>query len=398
MDKPCLPDDRQVAFMPWLRLRQSYQVAGVTFMPWRTELGTISPEIADAAEAFSVIFGSYVDLNGNPIDNCVLATLPERGWHLVDSDFEVIRSAAALLFLAAWSSNEYFRSGAPYVNASAFRPVWQCFSGSPERFTLVSRRRDGAREAHGYRHGKALFSLPIQCTPREPAEIDDAFLSALDACNAAGCSTLDRVRRSLPFVLLANTDDSLMSFDAESILMGSAFEQLFGIGIHVKKKAFELSSQFGELMKGYGSVTVEDAMAVRTRITTDPKFATEQSRWFVHQKWMQEFYQIRNDSVHDGSAHAESSGWSSVEHLVLAALAFPLVIKLLLCGDKVYNFSEDDHARCLAVDQLLATTGWSEHPGEESKWNRVMSEARREYLRRQIADELRVAVQGRGEP
>lgn len=136
-------------------------------MPWRTESGTISPEIADAEDALKAIIGGYVDRSGNPIDNCVLAALPDRGWNVADSDHETVRSAAALLFLSAWSSNEYYpRSPSPYVNASAFRIVWQSFSGLAERITLVTRRRDGGGLDGGYRHGDVTFGVPLQCALR----------------------------------------------------------------------------------------------------------------------------------------------------------------------------------------------------------------------------------------
>jgi len=392
MNKPCLTDVRQIAFMPWLRLRRSFEVAGVTFVPWRTESVTISPEIADAEDTLKTILRGYLDRRGKPIDNCVLATLPDRGWNLADSDFEAVRSAAALLFLSAWSSNEYYRFPGHYVNASPFRVLRQSFSVPPERLTLVARRRDGSCDDGGYRHGEVTFGVPLQCTLGEPVEIDEDFLSALNTgLFAEKCATLDRLQRALPFTLLANTDDDLMAADAEVILMGSAFEQLFGIEGSAKAKAYGLCKEFGDLFKDYGSVTVEKARAVRSGIRIDDtnrERAAAQPRWWVHQKWMEELYKVRNESVHEGTAHGKTWGWDPAEHLVMAALAFPLVVKLLLHNEGYYNLSDEDHVRCQAVDMLLATTGWSEDAGNGSKWSRVMYESGRQRRRDRIVDHL----------
>lgn len=357
-------------------------------MPWRTESGAISPEIADAEDTLKAILMGYLDRRGKPIDNCVLVTLPDRGWSLADSDFEAVRSAAALLFLSAWSSNEYYIFPGPYVNATPFRILRQSFSGPPERLTVVTRRRDGSCDDGGYRHGEVTFGMPLQCALGDPVDIDEEFLSALNTgLLAEKCATLDRLQRALPFTLLANTDDDLMAVDAETILMGSAFEQL----LRGHASAYKLCKKFGVLFKACGSVTVEKARTLRPGIKIDdskPKHATSQPGWWVHQKWMEELYDVRSKSVHEGTAHGKTWGWAPAEHLVMAASVFPLVVKLLLHRDGYYNLSEKDHVRCLAVDKLLAATGWPENAGKGSKWSCIMSESRQQHLRDQIVDRL----------
>src|SRR5713101_345550 len=98
---------RQVAFLPWLRLKAPCRIGGVDFLPWR-EKGSITPTLADCSEPLSAILSGYRDRKGKPIDNCVVVTIPGRGWNLANSDFESVRWAASLLFLSAWASNEYF--------------------------------------------------------------------------------------------------------------------------------------------------------------------------------------------------------------------------------------------------------------------------------------------------
>lgn len=367
---------RQFAFLPWLRLKTACRVAGVEFLPLRDESGAVAAVLADSIEPLTVILSGYVGRTGKPIDNCVVATMPDRGWNLVDSDFETVQWATALLFLASWASNEYFADwSGPYVNSSAFRVVWQRFARAPVWIALTSRRRDGRNWDGGYKHGQVKFSIPLHCSLREPSTVDGALLTALDQGFSSDCQTIRRLRYALPFVTLANTDDDLITETAEAILMGSAFEQLLGGGA----SAYKLGRKFGTLFASYGSVTVEDAKKVRTGIEIDgstPERAAAQAKWWVHRKWIEELYDVRSRSVHEGTADGRTWGWAPSEHLVMAAWVFPLAVKLLLQRDGHYTFSDTDTIHCLTVDKLLAVTGWAgETEGASwlSKWHEIVS-------------------------
>jgi len=158
---------KQFAFLPWLRLKTTCHIAGVEFVPLRDASDATPPILTDAVEPLTTILSSYIDRKGQPINNCVVATIAGRGWDLADSDFVDVEWAAALLFLASWGSNQYFRWPGAYVNASSFRVVWQRFSGAD--IALTSRRRDGRSCDGGYKHGQVKFSAPLQCSLREPA-------------------------------------------------------------------------------------------------------------------------------------------------------------------------------------------------------------------------------------
>jgi hypothetical protein len=122
---------RQFAFMPWLRLKKTYGIGGVEFVPLRDDSGVTPAVLGDAVEALTRILSGYIDRKGKPIDNCVVATIAGRGWNLGDDDFVKVVWASSLLFLAAWASNDYFpRWIGPYVNSTSFRVVWQRFSGA----------------------------------------------------------------------------------------------------------------------------------------------------------------------------------------------------------------------------------------------------------------------------
>ena len=228
-------------------------------------------------------------------------------------------------------------------------------------------------------HGEVKFSIPLQCSHRGPADVDDALLKALDLGCAANCETIERLMYALEFVDLANTDDSLMTERAETILIGSAFEQLLG----ANDGAYELGCRFGGLFESYGSVTVEEARKVRLGIKIDERMrkrADAQLKWYVHRKWIEELYDVRSKSVHESTATNRSWGWTPLEHLVMAAWVFPLVVKLLLQRDGLYTLSDTDKGHCMTVDKLLAVIDWAERTDYgASMWNNIVSSTVMEY-------------------
>ncbi len=372
------PGYSQLAFFPWLRLRKTHTVAGVAFVPLVDDHGATPGELSDAIDPLRSILGGYVDREGRSVDNCVVSVLPNVRWNVADTDFDRVQWAAALLFLACFSRNDYFpRFLGAYSNSSSFRVVWQRFGGDPVWVALVSRRRDGRTVAGGYKHGEVKFSVPLQCRLREPAVVDEDLLAALNRSMEG--ATMKRLRSALPFVSLANTDDDLMTLPAEAILMGSAFEQM----LRGDASAFKLAKKFGHWFKPFGAVTVEEASNARPGIeidTSKPEYAEAQPKWWVHRKWIEELYDLRSQSVHKGVPHGRTWGWSVDEHLLMAAWVFPLVVKLLLRGEGHYELTEDDTVRCLAVDKLLSITGWDEEPNDEPyRWREVVSETSSNY-------------------
>lgn len=402
-----------VVFLPFLRIDKAYTVAGIEFWPLRDREGKVAEPLKSAAEPLKRILTGYVDRHDEQFTNCVVATIPGRGWRLSDSDWATVQWAASLLFLASWTCNEYFsRFGGSYVNATHFRVVGQKFSGSvPTYIAISARRRDGHSVDGGYKHGELKFVLPVQCSIRETTEVDEGFLCALDVASKKNARTLQLLRTALPFVQLANTDDEFMTGAAEAILMGSAFEQL----LHGRASAYRLTRRFGDLFEQFGSIRVADARVARPKIKIDPSPADSviwrswrrlypfvqwskhstaidpylatrlkavHLRWWLHRKWIEELYDLRSKVVHQGAHESRDWGWHLVEHLVMAAYVFPLAVKLLLVKDGHYSLTEEDSVRCRAMDKLLASTQWTQNDvvgvGDDESWAAVTARVRRD--------------------
>lgn len=370
-----------VLFLPYVRLKKAYAVAGVNFVPLRTAEGRATQGMESLIAPLQKILSGHIDRHGNVLQDCIVATIPEKGWDLVPDDFPVARWAASLLFMAAWSANRYYGVGfGSYVNSTAFRLIGQGFQGAmPHYIAISTRRRDGSTTDGGYKHGELLFSMPLQVSLRDEAVVDEGLLAALDAASQTSSATFERLRTALPFVELANTDDDFMTEHNEAILMASAFEQMFD----AEGSKYNLSTRFAELFKPFGHVEVRQAIGARPGISVDTSTserAAAQQLWFVHQKWIEELYDVRNKVVHTGSHTARAWGWHIAEHMVMAAHVFPLTLKLMLAKDGFYAFTEADRAASLATDSLLLATQWvddeeSRHSDEAPSWRSILAKA-----------------------
>ncbi len=155
--------------------------------------------------------------------------------------------------------------------------------------------------------------------------------------------------------------------------MASAFEQLLeGYG------ARPLSQKFSDLFHSFGSVTVAQALPTRNGMVVDPKHAPAQETWFIHRKWIEELYQLRNAYAHGVSSSSRTWGWLRLEHLAIAAFAFPLAVKLTLKREGHNTLTEEDEVRCHALDLLLAKTDWSEFQKSNlTVWQEQLGQTRR---------------------
>ena len=312
-----MPSDHFVIVLPFLRMRTGHTVAGVEFLPLRDGDGKVPAALKTAVAPLKKILSGYVDRQRTPFTNCVVATIPGKGWDLSKDDGPAVMWGASLLFLASWACNDYFpRFSRSYVNSTMFRIIGQAYSGDmPEGIAISARRRYGYTFGGGYKHGEVTFNLPVQCSITEPAVFDEDFLAdflaGLSAAVAADSKVADLLRTTLPFVELANTDDDFMTEHAEVILMASAYEHLLRPD-HPNIK-YNLGQKLAELFHQFGSVTVADAKKVRSGITIDnrtPERADAQPKWWVHQKWIEELYGMRNKVAHEGSDGGRSGGWT----------------------------------------------------------------------------------------
>lgn len=220
---------RTISFLPWLRISEQVCIGRFTFTPFLDRDGQTAESVREIADAVKTIVSGYVDLRGTAFGNCVLILDSQLtpSWDLPLSALSEARWAAAQLFLAAFSMNEYFVQVRQYSNSSMFTVYHQSFTLPIDSIAVNSRRRDGSLMVAGYRHGEMKFTVPVYAdTIGEFRQFDLGLLTALERASSNGSAVLGRLRAALSFLSLANTDSDAMVPEAEIILMISAYEQL----------------------------------------------------------------------------------------------------------------------------------------------------------------------------
>lgn len=371
-----------VAFMPWLWLETPVSVAGFTFAPFLDKAGLVAEPLAGLKDTFPVILSSYCDIQQRPRETCVVVTDQSAGdpaepWNLSEDRTVAVRWASSLLFLASWAANEYFTAIGSYVNDTNFELYFQRFTEPPEYVSLSYRKRDGRVLYGGPKHGQMHSTMPLYASSSQ-FHVETDFLAGLNAADVAASPSVTDLKPVLPLVRLANTDNDVMTLEAEAALMGFAFEQYLGAD-----KALDLAAKFDALFSPYGKTTTDAAQATRPGIypNPDPRYNATQRGWLVSKFWMLEFHKYRSAVAHaGGSLSGRTWGWLPFEHLVMAAFTFPLAVKLRLAGEGHYTLSREDEVRCRAVDALLTQTDWAAENGSSitTKWQCIIREQKRE--------------------
>jgi hypothetical protein len=248
------------------------------------------------------------------------------------------------------------------------------------------RRRDGSTMDGGYRHGDLKFSVPLQAKAMRDTCVDRDLAASVVKALEAQSSVANRLMPALSLFNLANTDSDVMQQEAEVILTGAAFEQLMDA-----YGAKELSEAVARMLQPYAGPRVAEVMAAtRPGIVLEAKYADEQKAWPVHRKWVQELYHLRNAYIHGLDVKSRTWGWNPLEHLIMGAFAFPLLVKVLLAQEGSYKISEDDEGSLIAIDKLLAVTGWGQMVGSHSNatgWQEAMRETKHDLALHRAIEE-----------
>lgn len=153
------------------------------------------------------------------------------------------------------------------------------------------------------------------------------------------------------------------------VLLCSAFEHILG----AKSEAKDVAARFSEIMVPSEPLLVRNA-------------SRRSDRWgdngqALRYEWMREFYQIRGDFAHGKLNTRQSTVWNTLEHLVLATIAFPLVAKCLLNKACRYELTNDGWAQIDSFEALADTKDFLRPPPDQensldSYWKRLCDDRR----------------------
>ncbi|MBI5319156.1 hypothetical protein [Bradyrhizobium sp.] len=358
-----------VVFMPWVTLPRSIRVGRFRFCPLRlSEIATvvdqsIAPVVERAVQC-------YVRRNGQPIESCtiVLRVRGPQHWNVPRRHWNLAVEAAKKLALACLSEQRFFEGHfSPHLNATMFRIIGQGVSAGSDQIAPYFARRGGGLQIGGLRFKDVVFQRPPQIEGTSCEVINERLLRALEKAERLECGAARAVNSSLETFLLANAEAPDLDSDSCVTLSAISFERLIE---PTTNTAQGLASAFADYWAPFVRLTVANAK----RIKPDEKYTPEQNSWPIHRKWMKELYEARSATVHQGPRSEFSKNWSAWQHLVLAAFAYPLTIKLRLAEAGLYS-PNDRELAAFEVFDLLLDSSWGKGWRKPPEWSKILSMA-----------------------
>jgi hypothetical protein len=364
-----------IIFMPWVTLPSSVRIGRFRFcpLPVRDIKSLVDPDMVSTVEN---VLKCYVRKNGKPIDSCtiVLRARHQQAWNIPREYWNYANSAAKTLALACLAEQRFFEGHfSPHLNATMFHLIGQGITAGSDQIAPFYPRRGGGLQIGGLRFKDIVFQRPSQIEGTECRIVNNRLLKALDRARRLKAPCIDAIDSSLETFLLGHAETPELDWDSCAMLSAISFERLLEPS---KSSALAVASAFAEHWAPFSRIQVAKAK----RVKPDQKFASEQQDWPLHRKWIKELYEARSAAVHRGPRSEFSRNWSTWQHLVLAAFAYPLTVKLRLAEDGFYALSDRELGACEAIDPLM-DSNWGSGWKKPAEWSHILSmaEGHREF-------------------
>lgn len=171
---------------------------------------------------------------------------------------------------------------------------------------------------------------------------------------------------------LANSDSDSILPQTEIVHSCSAFQEI----LDADSNSYDIAKKFS---KAFVPCQVTPMSYCKRKIVQ--KDGVKKEYHLIRFYWMKEFYGVRGDYAHGKQKSRRNHlVWDIDEHLFLAAIAFPLLVKLLLNRECKYALSDEDTARLNVLEKLAGTLAFLKPPSnqrnreEDFHWNRLLAE------------------------
>lgn len=366
--------------MPWCRIDRPYAVDNIEIVPFERDrridgLGDLHQGLVNA------IMASYKTIEGRPVDR---AALIRHGDHaiiddLTDEELNDVFDVAALECFSGLAGREFFNPVGPYCNSDCFNLYAQEFP-SADSIALVRRRRE-SQTMSVWPIDSISITVPVHCQTVTKVTLDEEMLRGLLAYPAQ-CAPAEWVRwqNAISYFNQANTDSNSIRPQVESVLMVGAFQEVLNVGHEAK----EVARRFSEVLAPKTSLPTSQSQRASKRWPS--------SQEPLRYDWMREFHFIRNDFAHGKLSPVKAPVWTPTEHLVLAAMAFPLLVKCLLKERGVYSLSDTDHREMDCFEKLADISDFLERPPDyESSLDTYSSRLQRDWIAHRYDLDRRIA-------
>lgn len=347
-----------IQFMPWCHLDKSYQVGELTIVP----INGYDPfEDYDVLTGYRIrtVLSSYRrNLDGHPVRNYCLVKFNDREITglLTDEERKISRENVDLAAFSGLANRAYFNPHENQCNYDCFALYIQNFKEEPTSVALQSGWMCGTM-LDGRSADNLIVTIPIHVNALYSIKLDEILLTSLvNLRSSASRDEWTRWLNSIRCFNQANTDSEHTRHQVEWVLLCSAIQHL----LKAPSKKEGVAKDFKKLFVPESELKGNDS-----KRKTDQWKEPQQPLRF---HWMKEFYNIRGDYAHGKLDSTKAFSWEPLEHLVLAKIAFPLLVKLLLKEAGHYTLSSDDTCQ-INIFELLANEKFFEPAPDNEEWN-----------------------------
>lgn len=356
-----------LVFMPWCPLDNPYEVGDISILPFERQ--TPIDGLDDAGQCrVNTIMATYKDIEGKPVHKAAIVRYGSNSptGDLTDDQIEIVQDLAVLACFSGLAKRQYFNSLGPYCNSDCFALHIQKFDKAD--FTALAVRRREGRTLSGWPIDDISITVPVHCHTIRQVSLDVDLLKALaDHRAQLNDGEWARWQNAISCFNQANTDSDNVRYQVEWVLLCSAFEHL----LSAKPNAKDVACKFAKAFEPSKELLAKDA----TRLSNQPKNDGKSVRY----EWMREFYRTRGDFAHGKLNTQQATAWNPLEHLVLATIAFPLLVKSFLNKACRYKLTGHDQAQIDVFEKFADTHDFLRPPPDQknsldSHWKRPVND------------------------
>lgn len=365
---------RMLQFLPWCTAESAVTLGRLRLVPLRLDEidSVLSPKDADAVRRILRVFvgvactpkpeGGENVVELFPVRDVLVGQWDGKGLlaDLNDGEQEAARELVDVFAFACLSNREYF-IGYPsyYCNRDYFAYYTHRFTRRGDSARFTARRLDG-QENSIVLHPRITAPLHVNLGRKAEADVRmlQALLAARDSLGDKWEAWLDAIRSFLS----ANADSEAVSLHQEIVFACGAFQRLCR-----SSKDVVVATSFSEL------VSTSDAMVVRDVERLASKTGAH-ADMPLRKLWMLELQRVRHAPAHGAGRVEKCSPWLPREHLFLAGIAFPLLVKAKLASLGLYEPTRRD-AKYFHAFERVATIENFFRPLEGGRfwWHRALS-------------------------
>ena len=356
-----------LVFMPWCPIDKVYRAGNFCILPFGHDSRIDGLDEA-ILEQLNTMMQSYKNIDGNPVERSAIIRHGDRLLvdDLSDEQRDMASSFITIACFSGLANRGYFNPCGHYCNVECFDVYVQDFSNAD--FTVFDLRRREGPTFSGWLSRKVSITIPLQCHTIQGISLDAELLDGLAYYrDHTENSEWARWENAISCFNQANTDSNNVPYHTEWVLLCSAFEHI----LSAKPKAKDVADSFARNLVPDKELPITDV----------PRFpdSIEQHNESVRHLWMREFYRIRGDFAHGRLNVQQPTIWNPREHLMLATIAFPLLVKLLLNKASDYALTGNDQAQINVFEKFAGACDFLTPPRNQkgsldSHWGRLLNE------------------------